>query len=130
MMVSNILLVDDDKDQVSIIQKAFEKLYSETYKIIPAYNGKECFVILNKLIPDLIILDIMMPEIDGWAVVDKLRSEPHWEDIPIIFLTARTDNIAEEAGLLIARDYIKKPIDIYELKIRIDRVLNESDNTD
>lgn len=129
-MASNILLVDDDRDQVSIIQKAFEKLYSETYKIIPAYSGKECFVILNNLIPDLIILDIMMPEMDGWAVVDKLRSEPDWKDIPIIFLTARTDSIAEEAGLLIARDYIKKPIDIYELKIRLDRVLKGLDNID
>ena len=124
-MVTTILVVDDDSDQVDIIQKTFEKLYSKTYKIIPAYSGKECLSILTSMVPDLIILDIMMPEMDGWAVVDNLKSEPNWKDIPIIFLTARTDDIAEEAGLLIAEDYIKKPIDLYELKIRIDRVLKK-----
>jgi len=127
-MIKKILLVDDDKDQVDIIQKAFERLFSNEYEIVPAYSGEECLSVLNKIVPYIIILDIMMPEMDGWSVVDKLRSEPDWKDIPIIFLTARTDEIAEDAGLLIAEDYIKKPIDVYELKIRIDRVLKKLEN--
>ena len=124
-MVKKILLVDDDKYQVYAIEKTFRNLYSEEYQIIAAYSGQECLIILEKIIPDVIILDIMMPEMDGWAVVDKLKEEPLWRNIPIIFLTARTDEMAEDAGELIAADYIKKPIDIRELKIRIDHVLDD-----
>ena len=98
-MIKKILLVDDDKDQVDIIRKVFERLFSNEYEIIPAYSGEECLSFLNKMIPSVIILDIMMPEMDGWEVVDKIRSEPDWKDIPIIFLTARTDEIAEETGI-------------------------------
>lgn len=123
IMPKKILLVDDEKDQVYVIQKAFEKLFSEYYEIIPAYSGKECLSILETATPDLIILDIMMPEMNGWEVFDKLKAHQSWQNIPIIILTARTDGFAENAGGTIADDFIKKPIDISELKSRIDHVL-------
>jgi DNA-binding response OmpR family regulator len=69
-----------------------------------------------------------MPDMNGWEVFDKLKANPLWKKIPIVFLTARTDGFAEETGEFIADDYIKKPIDVKELKTRIDNVLRKIDN--
>jgi len=66
----------------------------------------------------------MMPEMNGWQVFDKLKAHQIWKEIPIIILTARTDGFAEHAGGSIAEDFVKKPVDINELKSRIDHVLN------
>lgn len=121
------MLVDDEKDQIFFIKTSFKNLFGKDYMIVPAESGEKCFELLNKQeIPDLILLDIMMPKMNGWEVFDRLRANPLWKDIPIIFLTARTDEFAEHAGVLIAEDYIKKPIEIKELKIRIDNVLKKS----
>jgi CheY-like chemotaxis protein len=122
--MKKIMLIDDKKDQIYFIKTSFEELYGNEYSIIPADSGKKCFEILNKkTLPDLILLDLMMPEMDGWQVIDKIKANPKWKDIPIVIITARTDGFAENAAELIANDYIKKPIDVKELKIRIDKVL-------
>ena len=122
--MKKIMLVDDEKDQIFFIKTSFENLFVKEYTIVPAESGEKCFESLNKKnIPDLILLDIMMPKMNGWEVFDRLRANPEWKNIPIIFLTARTDEFAEHAGALIAEDYIKKPIEIKELKTRIDNVL-------
>ena len=122
--MKKIMIVDDDKDQIFYIKNAFEELYGKEYVIIPAESGKQCFELLkNKTIPDLILLDIMMPSMDGWSVFDKIRANPSWKKIPIVFLTARTDGFAENAGGLIADGFLKKPIDVKELKVRIDNIL-------
>jgi len=125
--MKKIMLVDDEKDQIFFIKTSFEKLFGKEYTIVPAESGEKCFESLNKKnIPDLILLDIMMPKMNGWEVFDRLRANPEWKNIPIIFLTARTDEFAEHAGALIAEDYIKKPIEIKELKTRIDNVLKKT----
>jgi CheY-like chemotaxis protein len=122
--MKKIMLVDDEKDQIYSIKTSFENLFKKEYMIVPAESGEKCFELLQKNeLPHLILLDIMMPRMNGWEVFDRLRANPSWKDIPIIFLTARTDEFAEHAGVLIAEDYIKKPIEIKELKIRIDNVL-------
>ena len=124
--MKNILYVDDKKDQIFYLKTAFEDLYGKEYQIIPAESGKKCLEILEKkIIPDLILLDIMMPDMNGWEVFDKLKANPLWKKIPVVFLTARTDGFAEETGEFIADDYIKKPIDVKELKIRIENVLKK-----
>ena len=118
------MLVDDEKDQIFFIKTAFEDLYGKEYNIVPAESGEQCFKLLEKnVIPDLILLDIMMPKMNGWEVFDKLKANPSWKNIPIIFLTARSDGFAENAGGIIADDYIKKPFDVEELKTRIENVL-------
>jgi CheY-like chemotaxis protein len=125
--MKKIMLVDDEKDQIFFIKTSFENLFGKDYTIVPAESGEKCFESLNKKnIPDLILLDIMMPKMNGWEVFDRLRANPEWKNIPIIFLTARTDEFAEHAGVLIAEDYIKKPIEIKELKTRIDNVLKRT----
>ena len=124
--MKKILYVDDKKNQIFSIKTAFEDLYGDEYKIITAESGKKCLELLNQnIIPDLILLDIMMPDMNGWEVFDKLKANPAWKNIPVVFLTARTDGFAEKTGEFIAEDYIKKPIDVKELKIRIDNILNK-----
>ena len=125
--MKKIMLVDDEKDQIFFVKASFKNLFGKEYVIIPAESGEKCFELLeNKEIPDVILLDIMMPRMNGWEVFDRLRANPSWKNIPIIFLTARTDEFAEHAGVLIADDYIKKPIEIKELKTRIDNVLKKA----
>ena len=125
--MKKIMLVDDEKDQIYFIKTSFESIYGKEYMIIPAESGEKCFELLGgQEHPDLILLDIMMPKMNGWEVFDRIRANPLWKEIPIIFLTARTDEFAEHAGALIAEDYIKKPIEIKELKARIDNVLKKS----
>jgi CheY-like chemotaxis protein len=125
--MKKIMLVDDEKDQIYFIKTSFESLYGKDYMIIPAESGEKCFELLeSQELPHLILLDIMMPNMNGWEVFDRIRANPAWKGIPIIFLTARTDEFAEHAGALIADDYIKKPIEIKELKARIDTVLTKS----
>ncbi len=125
--MKKIMLVDDEKDQLFSIKTGFNEIYPNQYNIILVESGKKCFELLDKnMIPDLIILDIMMPEMNGWEVFDKLRANQKWKNIPVIFLTARSDGLATSAGAMIADDYIEKPIDINELKTRIDNVLNKA----
>jgi len=124
--MKKIMLVDDEKDQIFSIKTGFEQEYPNQYEIIGVESGKKCIELLEKNVePDLILLDIMMPEMDGWEVFDKIKANQSWRKIPIIFLTARSDGLAKSAGSMIADDYIEKPIDIQELKIRIDNVLKK-----
>jgi CheY-like chemotaxis protein len=125
--MKKIMLVDDEKDQIFSIKTGFEQEFPDEYEIIGVESGAKCFKLLEKSeIPDLILLDIMMPDMSGWEVFDKLRADPSWKKIPVIFLTARSDGLAANAGSMIADDYIEKPIDIKELKTRIENVLSKS----
>jgi two-component system alkaline phosphatase synthesis response regulator PhoP len=124
--MKKIMIVDDEQDQIFSIKTGFENEYPNKYEIIGAESGRKCFDLLEKnVIPDLILLDIMMPVMDGWEIFDKLRANQKYKNIPVIFLTARSDGFAANAGSMIADDYIEKPIDIDELKARIEKVLNK-----
>jgi len=79
----------------------------------------------EKIKPDVILLDIMLPEMSGWEIYNRLREREEWKDIPIIFITARTDEKARKIGSFLAEDFIEKPFDIRELKERIERVLEK-----
>ena len=125
--MKNILYVDDKKDQIFYLKTAFEDLYGNEYQIIPAESGKKCLEILEKkIIPDLILLDIMMPDMNGWEVFDKLKANPIWKKIPVVFLTARTDRIAKNAGEFLGDDYIEKPFKREELMKRIEELLKKN----
>ena len=124
--MKKIMIVDDEKDQIFCIKTGFEQEFPNEYEIIGVESGKKCFELLEKNVkPDLILLDIMMPYMDGWEVFDKIKANQTWKKIPIIFLTARSDGLAKSAGSMIADDYIEKPIDIHELRTRIDNVLKK-----
>jgi len=121
--MKKILLVDDEQDQIFGIKTALE---NDEFEILAAENGQKCLNYLEEgQNPDLILLDIMMPEMSGWEVYDKIRDNPDWRHIPIVFLTARTDRIAENAGEFLGDDYIEKPIEIDQLRKRINSVLEK-----
>jgi CheY-like chemotaxis protein len=122
-MVKNIMIVDDDSSVRYTIKNGFE-LYDD-YKVTTVENGIKCLDMLRKnQIPDLILLDVMMPEMSGWETFKRIRENEMWRNIPIIFLSARTDRVAKNAGGFLAEDYIEKPAKIPELKERIDKILD------
>ena len=116
-----ILAVDDEPGVLYTIKNGLETL-DDTLKVKTVESGKQCLQVLEKESFDLILLDVMMPEMSGWLTYDNIRDHDEWNTIPIIFLTARTDQIAQGAGHFLAQDYIQKPVDILELKQRIHAV--------
>ena len=122
-MKRRILIVDDDESNNVTFKIGFESRYPE-YEVLTAQSGAECIKLLEEgNIPDVILLDIMMPEMSGWELYDRVRSHPSWKNIPIIFLTARTDNLARNAGGFLGDDYIEKPYELEDVKNRIEAVL-------
>lgn len=105
---SKILIVDDEKDILEFLKYNFEK---EGFKVFTAQNGVEGKQMAKKAKPDLIILDIMMPEMDGVELCQELRSLQEFEDTLIIFLTARGEDYSQIAGFEVgADDYVTKPV--------------------
>ncbi|MDD2635097.1 MAG: response regulator transcription factor [Bacteroidales bacterium] len=105
---TKVLLVDDDADIQEFMTYNLKKV---GYEVINAFNGEDAIDIAEKIIPDLIILDIMMPGIDGISVCEKLREYKDLDKILICFLTARSEDFVQLAGFNAgADDYITKPI--------------------
>ena len=122
-MVKTILVVDDDPGVMYTVKRGLESLDSD-YHVVCVESGEKCLEMLeHNQIPDLILLDIMMPDMSGWETRDKIKDNLSWRNIPVVFLTARTDRIAKDAGSFLAEDYIEKPFEISELKQRIDKIL-------
>ena len=123
--LKKIMIVDDEPDQIFTIKTVLEN-EKENFEVISANSGMECIQKLNENVnPELIILDIMMPEMSGWEVLKIIRENQEWKNIPVLFLTARTDETAENAGRFLADDFIKKPFDISELLKSIDKILKK-----
>ena len=112
-----ILIVDDEKDILEFLSYNLKK---EGFEILTANNGLEGLEMATKEVPDLIILDVMMPEMDGIEACEKIRATPSLEDTLVLFLTARAEEYSELAGFTAgADDYITKPI---KPKLLISRV--------
>lgn len=118
MPAKKILVVDDEKKIVEIVKAYLER---DGYKVVVAYDGKSALELAQKDHPDLLVLDLMLPEISGWDVCRLIRKE---SDVPIIMLTARDDSIDKIVGLeLGADDYVTKPFDPKEVVSRVRAVL-------
>lgn len=117
------MFVDDEQDVLLSFKNAIETS-DKDYEFIGVQSGEECLERIKKgEIPDVIYLDIMMPGLSGWEVYDKLRENPAWNQIPIVFLTARTDQMAADVGEALGDGYIEKPIDQKELLHHIDTII-------
>jgi CheY-like chemotaxis protein len=127
-MVKTIMVVDDNNDVITSIKYGLEDATKE-YRVLGVESGKECLNLLqHNQIPDLILLDIMMPEMSGWETFDILKEHKSWSKIPVVFLTARTDKIAKNAGKFLGDDYIEKPFDINDVKKRINSILKNKNS--
>src|ERR671927_1843888 len=121
--MTTILIADDEKN---IVQLARMYLLAEGFSVESASNGREALEKVRQVRPDLVVLDLMMPELDGWEVTRRLRKE---SDIPIIMLTARGEDVDKIVGLeLGADDYVTKPFNTRELVARIKAVLRRTQN--
>jgi len=122
---ATILVVDDNKEVLDVVTTGLASLGSG-YSFLKADGGKKCLNILKKTKPDLVLLDIMMPDMDGWDVCVKIKSNKKTENIPVVFLTAKTDVVSKHMGELASSDYIEKPFDIDDLHRRIQAVLKKN----
>lgn len=121
MRQKKIIIVDDEKQLVSLV-----RLHMETagYEVLSAKDGEEAMDVIKKEKPDLVILDLMIPKIDGWEVCKRIREGIEFKNTPVIILTARTDTTDKLKGFECgADDYVTKPFSPRELVARVKRVM-------
>jgi len=123
-----ILIVDDEPDILELIEYNLKK---EGYQVFTASNGQEGITVAKKVHPDLIILDIMMPKMDGIEACRLMRAIPEFKNTFMVFLTARSEEYSEIAGFNVgADDYIAKPIKPRALVSRINAILRRNSGTE
>lgn len=122
-----VLVVDDDKHILELVRLS---LVHKDIDIVTAHDGVEALEKVREDIPDLIILDLMMPNLDGYEVCEMLRKNPKTQNVPVIMLTAKTQTNDKIEGLRLgADDYITKPFNPLELEARVDAVLARYDSS-
>ncbi len=125
-MKSKILLVDDERDIVELLQYNLEQ---EGFEVITAFDGHEALLKVHEN-PDLIILDVMMPKMDGYEVCAKIRENDKYKSLPVIFLTAKSSEMDEVYGLNIgADDFIQKPVSPMKIIARVKSNLRRKENS-
>lgn len=121
MSLQKLLIVDDEQD----IREALEAIFASDYEVHFAEDGMEALDRVQEIKPDLVLLDIMMPRMDGFQTCLRLRKDAATSRIPVIFLTTKSDSQTESFGLeLGADDFISKPFNIEVLRARVKRRIN------
>jgi Response regulators consisting of a CheY-like receiver domain and a winged-helix DNA-binding domain len=117
-----ILCIEDEQEMIDLIRLILSR---RGFEILGANGGKEGLEIIRKNHPDLVLLDLMMPEMDGWEVYQQMKADEATKDIPVIVVTAKAQSIDKVLGLHIAKvdDYIAKPFSPQELLASVDSVL-------
>ena len=120
----NILCVEDEPEMVDLIRLILAR---RGYNVQGASGGVEGIRLVRETHPDLVLLDLMMPDMDGWEVYQQMKADPALRDIPVIVVTAKAQNIDKVLGLHIAKvdDYIAKPFSPQELMDSVDQVFNK-----
>ncbi|MFH1100532.1 MAG: response regulator [Methanobacteriota archaeon] len=120
-----IMIVDDNTDFTYVMKKRLEH-NNNGYSVISAHSGTECFEILqNGVVPDIILLDVMIPDMNGWDIYAKLKEHQIWRKVPIVFLSAKTDVYSKGFGRIAACDYVEKPCDAAQLQEVIEKTLSK-----
>ncbi len=121
-----ILIVDDDPD---ILEGILTILEDQPYRLATARDGKKCLEMIEQEIPDLLILDLLMPRMDGWGVIREMRSDSRFAGVPIMILTTVIEDASRrryelETGMAMdVQDYVQKPAKPADLIQRIERLL-------
>jgi two-component system, OmpR family, response regulator VicR len=121
--VKKILCIEDEDEMIDLIRLILNR---RGFEIYGANGGKEGLQRIRKDHPDLVLLDLMMPEMDGWEVYQQMKADDSTKNIPVIVVTAKAQSIDKVLGLHIAKvdDYITKPFSPQELLASVDRVLS------
>jgi signal transduction histidine kinase/CheY-like chemotaxis protein/AraC-like DNA-binding protein len=116
-----VLLIVDDNAEIRTFVRSH---LGARYRVIEAGDGAEALALARKLVPDLIVSDVMMPNLDGFGLVRELRADPDLDFVPVILLTARASAESKLEGLGIGADaYLTKPFDVRELRVRVDSLI-------
>jgi DNA-binding response OmpR family regulator len=127
MKETTVLVVDDDPNALDIVKTYLE---AKGYTVATAKDGNEALAQLEKLNPALVLLDVMMPGMDGWEVARVIKNHPTYGSTRVVMLTARSDFADKHEGLRAgADDYIVKPIQLRELGERVERNLKAREKT-
>ena len=119
-----IVYIEDDSEMLDLVELILTR---HGFDVHGAHGGRQGIDIVHQEHPDLILLDLMMPDLDGWDVYQQLKAEPDTKDVPVIIITAKTQSIDKVLGLHIAKvdDYISKPFRPQELLDSIEKVFSE-----
>ena len=121
-----ILIVDDDPD---ILEGITTILESQPFRLATARDGKKCMEMIEQETPDLLILDLLMPRMDGWGVIREMRCEPRFSGVPIMILTTVVEDASRrryelETGMAMeVQDYVQKPARPNDLLQRVEKIL-------
>jgi DNA-binding response OmpR family regulator len=125
-MSKTILIVDDEAYIVTSLEYVMQ---SAGFEVAVAYDGEEALAKVAEKVPDLMILDLMMPKLDGFEVCEKIRQNPLWKDIRIIILTAKGRDIERKKGMSLgADDYMTKPFSTRDILDRVQELLAENED--
>ncbi len=117
-----LLYIEDEQEMIDLVRLILNR---RGFEIIGANGGREGLEAVRQLKPDLVLLDLMMPDMDGWDVYQQMKADPALANIPVIVVTAKAQSIDKVLGLHIARvdDYISKPFSPQELVDSVEKVL-------
>jgi two-component system response regulator VicR len=122
--VKRIVCIEDEPEMIDLIQLILSR---KGFEVFGAPGGKEGLQMVRDKHPALVLLDLMMPDMDGWEVYQQMKAEESTHDIPVIIVTAKAQNIDKVLGLHIAKvdDYIAKPFGPQELIDSVEKILNK-----
>ena len=113
-MGEHIMVVDDDQGSITSIRLVLERRMPRV-KVTCASSGREALELMRRRVPDLVLLEIMMSEMDGWKVTQEMLSDNALKAVPIIYVTAKTDILSRQVGMVCAEGFITKPFEGDEL---------------
>jgi DNA-binding response OmpR family regulator len=118
----HLVYVEDEQEMIDLVRLILSR---RGYEVIGANGGREGLAAIREAKPDLVLLDLMMPDMDGWDVYQQMKADESTRDIPVIVVTAKAQSIDKVLGLHIAKvdDYISKPFSPNELMESVDKVL-------
>jgi DNA-binding response OmpR family regulator len=117
-----LVYIEDEEEMIDLVRLILSR---RGYEVMGANGGREGLDLVRRELPDLVLLDLMMPDMDGWDVYQQMKSEERTRDIPVIVVTAKAQSIDKVLGLHIAKveDYISKPFSPQELLDSVEKVL-------
>ncbi len=120
--VRRVVYIEDEPEMIDLVRLILSRKH---YEVIGANGGREGLDAIRKMLPDAVLLDLMMPDMDGWDVYQQLKADEATRNIPVIVVTAKAQNIDKVLGLHIAKvdDYISKPFSPKELVESLEKVL-------
>lgn len=120
--MKRVIYIEDEQEMIDLVRLILGR---KGYQVIGALGGKEGLQLVQQQIPDLVLLDLMMPDMDGWEVYQQMKASKQTRDIPVIVITAKAQSIDKVLGLHIAKvdDYISKPFSPQELLESVEKIL-------